>query len=152
MDRKMVLASVGPPESKVREHVDGDSEGSRYEEWIYGHVPQTVKFVRFSGDHVVMVKIAALGKPIEIHNENEMGEYAPAPPTREIALGDNHGSPDHPAAPPTLRGPGEAAPAESTATKVQFPPPSKPVHVPTSTDPQPTSAPPNNWVGGGVGR
>ena len=78
MNRRMVLAAAGAPESKVREHAPDDADGPRYEEWIYGHVPQTVKFVRFNGDHVVQVKIAALGKPIEIHNENEMGGIRPA--------------------------------------------------------------------------
>lgn len=127
MDRRMVLASVGAPESKVREHADNDPDGPRYEEWIYGHVPQTVKFVRFNGDRVVQVKIAALGKPLDIHNQNEMGEYGPPPETREIALGD--GSPEHHAA-PTLRQPGEAAPVNTTS-RVQYPPPSNPV----ATDP-----------------
>ena len=141
MDRRMVLASVGSPENKVREHAPDEPEGTHYEEWIYGHVPQTVKFVRFSGDRVVQVKIAALGKPIEVHNQNELGEYAPASATREIALGDGANTAEHPAAPPTLRQPGEIMPVNpgSTATnKVQYPPPSKPVSSP------PASPPPTN--------
>jgi hypothetical protein len=139
MDRRMVLASMGAPESKVREHAADDADGPRYEEWIYGHVPQTVKFVRFNGDHVVMVKIAALGKPIEVHDKNEMGEYGPQPETREIAMGDK--DPDdheHPAPPPTLREPGEKIAVNQTG-KVQYPPPAKPV----AADPNavPVSAP-----------
>jgi hypothetical protein len=140
MDRRMVIASLGPPESKVREHADDEPEGTHYEEWIYGHVPQTVKFVRFEGDRVVLVKIAALGRPIEVHNRNEMGEYAPASPTREIAMGDGSNGPDHTAAPPTLRKPGEALPASeaNTANRVQYPPPAKPVPAVPPSDPQAT--------------
>ena len=135
MNRRMVLASVGAPESKVREHASDDADAPRYEEWIYGHVPQTVKFVRFNGDQVVQVKIAALGKPIDIHTQNEMGEYGPKPETREIALGD--GSPDHHAA-PTLRQAGELIPVNST-NRVQYPPPSKPVAATPRTVPDTTS-------------
>jgi hypothetical protein len=150
MDRRMVLAAVGPPESKVREHADGDSEASRYEEWIYGHVPQTVKFVRFTGDRVVMVKVAALGKPIEIRDQNEMGEYAPPSATREIALGDKDRSSCQ-AAPPTLRQPGETIPAVDTTNKVQFPVPSKPAPIPAPPEQQPATVPPSNWAGGRSG-
>ena len=141
MDRRMVIAAAGAPESKVREHATDDADGPRYEEWIYGHVPQTVKFVRFNGDHVVQVKIAALGKPIEIHSENEMGEYGPQAERREIALGD--GAPDHHGA-PTLREPGEAVPvSNNSAGRVQYPPPSKPVAStpPLTTGPTAADAP-----------
>ena len=48
MDRKMVLAAMGAPESKVRELVPGTTD-RHYEEWVYGHVPQTVRFVRIEG-------------------------------------------------------------------------------------------------------
>lgn len=122
MNHRMVLAAMGAPESKIREQPSGDPNGSRYEEWIYGHVPQTVHFVRFVGDRVTVVEIAALGKPIEIHNTDEMGGYNPPPLTREIAMGDQRpgGTEDAPAAPPTLRKPGEAAPPGGPG-KVQFP-------------------------------
>jgi hypothetical protein len=141
MDRKMVLASVGSPESKVREHADGDPDAPRFEEWIYGHVPQTVKFVRFNGDRVVMVKICALGKPIEVHNQNELGEYGPQPETREIAMGDkNPDDHEHPAPPPTLREPGEKLPANSAnqTGRVQYPPPPKP--DPATAEPPPADS------------
>jgi len=138
MDRRMVLASLGAPESKVREHDDSAAEGTHYEEWIYGHIPQTVKFVRFNGDRVVMVKIAALGKPIEIHDKNEMGDYGPPVETREIALGDGNPDPDHPAPPPTLRQPGDVIPVNS-ANRVQYPPPPKPVPTDPSADQQQTN-------------
>ncbi len=51
------------------------------------HVPQTIRFVRFVGDRVTVVEIAALGKPIEIHDKDEMGGYNTPEPTREVAMG-----------------------------------------------------------------
>jgi hypothetical protein len=127
MNHRMVLASLGAPESKIREQQSGDVNGTRYEEWIYGHVPQTVRFVRFVGDRVSTVEIAALGKPLEIHDKNEL-EVAEMPTnTREIAMGDRvsakngeeEGTPA--AAPPSLRLPGEAAPPANAQGKVQYP-------------------------------
>jgi len=123
MNRRMVLAALGAPESKVREHDETNPDGSRYEEWIYGHVPQTVRFVRFVGDQVTLVKIAAMGKPMEIHDTDEMGGFSPPVQTREIALGDaKPGDSDQSGKtpPPTLRKPGEAAPSGGQG-QVQFP-------------------------------
>jgi len=126
MNHRMVLASLGAPERKVREQQSGDANGTQYEEWIYGHVPQTVRFIRFVGDRVAVVEIAALGKPLEIHDKNEL-ETAEIPTnTREIAMGDrvpakggeDEGTPA--AAPPSLRLPGEAEPANAQG-KVQYP-------------------------------
>ncbi len=149
MDRRMVIAALGSPESKVREHPSENDEGARYEEWIYGHVPQTVEFVRFNGDRVSMVKIAALGKPIEIHNMDQMGEFGVPGATREVALGDHQASAEHPAPPPTLRKPGEVVPADSinSTNRVQYPPPKKPGVSDPNQNPQPqTSAHPTDWV------
>jgi len=144
MNRKMVLASVGEPENKVREHEDNDPNKPLYEDWIYGHVPQTVRFVRFEGDRVIRVEIAALGKPLEVHDTDEMGGFNPPPPTRQISMGDQApGTAGTP--PPTLRKPGEPVPAGGQG-KVQFPnaqpipaPPSAPpVNMPSpQTFPQP---------------
>src|SRR6202012_2724798 len=50
MNHRMVLAALGAPENKMREQPSSDPGGGRYEEWIYGHVPQTIRFVRFVGD------------------------------------------------------------------------------------------------------
>lgn len=142
MNHRMVLAALGEPESKIREHENGDASGAHYEEWIYGHQPQTIHFVRFVGDRVTVVEIAALGKPLEIHNKDEMGGYNPAPPTREIAMGDQQpdGSNGGQAPPPSLRKPGETAPP-GTSGKVQFPQANQPVApippVPTANTPMP---------------
>lgn len=132
MNRRMVLASVGEPENKVREHAGDDPSKPMFEDWIYGHVPQTVRFVRFEGDRVVRVEIAALGKPLEVHDKDEMGGYNPPPPTREITMGDQApGSGTK--APPTLRKPGEPVPAGSEG-KVQFPK-AQPIPAPPSASP-----------------
>jgi hypothetical protein len=142
MDQRMVLAALGAPESKVREHEANNSDGAKYEEWIYGHVPQTVRFVRFRGDRVVLVKICALGKPIEIHSLDEMDGYTAPTPTREIALGDKQ--PDdsgHASPPPSLRQPGEPVPANAP-NKVRYPTDSK-------TPVQPIPPPPSQTSPGG---
>jgi hypothetical protein len=149
MSHRMVLAALGAPESKVRDQPSGDAKGGTYEEWIYGHVPQTVRFVRFVGDRVTVVEIAALGKPIEIHDKDEVGDLNPAlPPTREVAMGDQQAEGDSEkgqTAPPTLRKPGEAAPSGSS-NKVQFPTASQPTAPSTSSTAPPlmgkSSSPP----------
>jgi len=122
MNHRMVLAAMGEPESKIREKKNGDPSGITYEEWIYGHEPQTIHFVKFIGDRVTEVEIAELGKPLEIHTKDEMGGYNPPPPTREVAMGDQQpgNAVNGPAAPPTLRKPGESIPAGGSG-KVQFP-------------------------------
>ena len=134
------MLKLGAPENKMREQQSSDPGGGRYEEWIYGHVPQTIRFVRFVGDRVTVVEIAALGKPIEIHDKDEMGGFSPQAPTREVALGDEEqsGEDKKPAAPPSLRMPGEAAP-EGGPGKVQFPTntPVAPIPAPPSADPSP---------------
>ncbi|MCU1322732.1 MAG: hypothetical protein JWM43_2381 [Acidobacteriaceae bacterium] len=137
MTHRMVLAALGAPESKLREQPSGDANGARYEEWIYGHVPQTVRFVRFVGDRVTMIEIAALGKPMEIHDKDEMAGYIAPVLEREIALGDRKPDPDTSSAasapPPTLRKPGEPISMPNAANKVQFPDDPKTSAPPTDT-------------------
>jgi hypothetical protein len=121
MNRQMVLASMGAPESKVRER---DADGP-YEEWIYGHQPQTVRFVRFAGDRVSLVKVAALGKPVEVHDRDELAGYLPPRPAKVIEEGDAQRDETKRGA-PTLKAAGETLPdtAESGGAqngKVQYP-------------------------------
>ena len=110
MNRRMVLAAVGAPRSKHREHTGGEDSGY-YEEWIYGEPPQATQFVRFQHDHVVRLEIAALGKPVEIREKNEIGgNLAPTLEARTIVNGDQHPGKDGDRAPgsaPTLRRPGD---------------------------------------------
>ncbi|WP_263365633.1 hypothetical protein [Edaphobacter bradus] len=136
MNHRMVLAALGAPDSKLREQQSGDPNGARYEEWIYGHVPQTVRFVRFVGDRVTVVEIAVLGKPVEIHDKDEMGGSRDPADTREIAMGDKKPDGQGTAAAPSLRLPGEAAPANSQGN-VQYPKDNRPVPPPpgSSSDP-----------------
>jgi hypothetical protein len=126
MDRKMVLAAMGAPESKVRELLPGSTD-QHYEEWIYGQVPQTVRFVRFVGDRVIQVRVAALGQPIAIHDQNEMHGYLDPEGVREVTLGDNKPpdtEDDGPAkAPPTILKPGEAAPGSPQRVRLPVPVP-----------------------------
>ena len=153
MNHRMVLASLGSPESKVRE----SNEAGKYEEWIYGHQPQTVQFVRFVGDRVTQVKVAALGKAMVTRTQDEMAGYLPPAPVEVIKIADGPAQPVEghaKAAPPTLKLPTEAAtPAEHTETaerKVQFPAEHAPKQAPVSTGepastdpaPAPASAPP----------
>ncbi len=126
MSHRMVLAALGQPDSKVHERAGEDVNGSHYEEWIYGHVPQTVRFVRFAGDRVNLLEIAELGKPIQIHDKDELGGYHVPGPTREIKMGDLAKGPEDGAPPaPSLRMPGEAvpAPAAGGSGRVQMPKP-----------------------------
>lgn len=134
MNHRMVLAALGAPETKVREQPSGDPNGARYEEWIYGHVPQTVRFVRFQGDRVTTVEIAALGKPIEIHDKDEMAGFVNPVATREIALGDRKATDAEATAPvvPSLRKPGEEVPLPGAGGAVQFPTDGSPSAAPTS--------------------
>lgn len=143
MNHRMVLAALGAPESKVREHDSGETDGARYEEWIYGHVPQTVRFVRFKGDRVSIVEIAALGKPMEIHDKDEVAGFTVPVPTREIALGDRRKlDPDAaPVGAPSLRLPGEAAPASGN-NRVQYPTAKQGTTHDSNARPVPDAAPP----------
>jgi hypothetical protein len=118
MNRRMVLASMGEPKIKDREHTSTadpasgpDSASPMYEEWIYGDPPHPTQFVRFRNGRVVRLEIAAIGKPIEVHDKDEVG--GPPEPTLEArtivngdvqttAEGDRNGAPA-----PTLRKPGE---------------------------------------------
>ena len=53
MDRDMVIAAIGRPDHKVREHTP---EGTETEDWIYGEPPAKTIFVRFIGDQVASIK------------------------------------------------------------------------------------------------
>src|ERR1019366_3248762 len=74
MNRMMVLAAMGAPDAKLPE-LEEASTDRHYEEWIYGQAPQTVRFVRLEGDRVTEVRVAALGQPIAIHDQNERRGY-----------------------------------------------------------------------------
>jgi hypothetical protein len=142
MNRRMVLAAMGAPQSKIRELVPG-SDTQHYEEWIYGRVPQTVRFVRIIGDRVTQVRIAALGQPVATHNENELQGFLDPLDEHEIAMGDQPVSGDDEARPsgppPTILKPGEAG--AGGAQRVQYPVPAKAQPLPAAPgSPADTSA------------
>jgi hypothetical protein len=145
MNRKMVLAAMGAPESKERELIPGTDK--HYEEWIFGHVPQTVRFVRFEGDRVTQVRVAALGQPIAVRTENEMHGYLDPEDTHEIALGDSKpgsNDEDHPAkAPPTILKPGEGAPGSSQRVQLPVRPAAPPDDKTAPSTTSPSDAPAN---------
>jgi hypothetical protein len=138
MDTKMVLSALGQPDNKSRER-EGDMP---FEEWIYGEPPQDVQFIRINGNRVIRVEIAKLGQPPVIRAENEVGNYwatGSDAQMRTVNMGDadpaSINNPDKaPAAPPSLRRPGETLPQDQDVPqqgKVQFPKP-KPDKPPES--------------------
>ena len=62
MNKRMVLAALGQPESKMRERAQDSNTGEVFEEWVYGHTPQTIRFVRFRGDRVHPVENRGTGE------------------------------------------------------------------------------------------
>jgi hypothetical protein len=138
MDRRMVLAALGSPLSKHREHVSaGDADSPVFEEWIYGQTPQPIQFVRFRNGRVVRLEIAAIGKPVEIREKTEVGEpESPSLLARTIRNGDAvmvAGEDRAASKPPTLLRPDEAPAIHSGVGKVNMPAdPPKPIHPPPS--------------------
>jgi hypothetical protein len=134
MTKRMVLASMGAPNTKTRERADSADENSpRYEEWIYGVVPQPTQFVRFKGDRVVRLEIAELGQPVQIRDKNELGGTRITEDDRVIALGDVQPSAEsRRASAPTLLKPGEGGKNPNGMGPVVIPPSSQPSAAGTS--------------------
>jgi hypothetical protein len=123
MSTDMVLFSKGAPETKTRE-LDGQMP---FEEWIYGKPPKPVEFVRFNGDRVIRLEVARVGETPEIFTKDEVAglmrtDGTPTmPPSSSIhvaKVGDVERDPDTqaPAAPPSLRKPGETLPTDTEKT------------------------------------
>ncbi|HEV2576784.1 MAG TPA: hypothetical protein VGU25_06205 [Acidobacteriaceae bacterium] len=155
MNHRMVLASMGEPKTKEREHTSTDDPDSPiYEEWIYGDPPRPTQFVRFKNGKVVRLEIAAIGKPIEVHDKNEIGgEPEPTLQARTIVNGDPQITADgdrNGAAAPTLRKPGEVLDTAQNVPgmgKVKMPVDQAPAQTPsqqTSAQPAQTSAQPQS--------
>jgi hypothetical protein len=151
MTTDMVTFALGQPEGKSRE-----TEGQMpFEEWIYGHAPQDVTFVRVNGNRVVRVEIAKVGQPLEIYTKDEVEGLmtatgrpvvAQVSPVKEhtVQMGDVHRDPDTqaPAAPPSLRKPGEKLPDDDPNQTLpgSREGPMKPVIFPPK-QPDPSAAP-----------
>jgi len=90
-----------------------------------------MEFVRFIGDRVSQVKIAALGKAIEIHDQDEMAGYLP--PQATVAVGDVPVA-EGKEVPPSLKLPNEDKTPTAVEAgvpgmrKVQMPEPKKPAN------------------------
>jgi hypothetical protein len=154
MTTDMVIFTKGPPEGKSRE-VEGQMP---FEEWIYGKPPQDVEFVRINGNRVIQVEVAKMGETPVIFTKDEVTgllrtdgtalEPGGDPSTRIAQAGDVERNPDTqaPAAPPSLRKPGEKLPTDTQETGVMRPvrfPKEKPAAQP-GANPDSGAAPPAN--------
>jgi len=149
MSTDMVLFAKGQPEKKSRE-VEGQMP---FEEWIYGKPPQEVDFVRVNGNRVIRVEVAKMGEPPVIFTKDEVEglmrtdgtplEAGGDPGTRTVQEGDVQRNPNtqSPAAPPTLRQPGDPIPTTATGGDERVGP-MRPVQFPTKKPaPQPGANP-----------
>jgi hypothetical protein len=96
-----------------------------FEEWIYGQPPKDVEFVRINGNRVIRVEVAKVGETPVIYTKDEVEgmmrtDGTPltaenASGTHTVQIGDVQRNPDTqaPAAPPSLRKPGEQLPADT---------------------------------------
>jgi hypothetical protein len=149
MSRRMVIAAMGEPKTKEREHAsNADPDSPIYEEWIYGDPPHPTQFVRFKNGRVARLEIAAIGKPIEIHDKNEMGtESEPTLQARTIVNGDVQPAADgdqRANSAPTLRRPGEVLDTSQTAPglgKVKMPTDQQPSAQQAPSAQQPSAQP-----------
>ena len=149
MSTDMVLFAKGAPEHKSRE-MEGQMP---FEEWIYGRPPQEVDFVRINGNRVIRVEIAKMGETPVIFIRDEVEGLmrtdgtpleASASNTRTVQMGDAERNPDTqaPAAPPSLRKPGETLPNQNAPGGDPNVGVMKPVQFPTKKpDPQPGANP-----------
>ena len=157
MSTDMVLFAKGQPDHKSRE-MDGQMP---FEEWIYGKPPKDVEFVRINGNRVIRVEVAKMGETPVIFTKDEVEGLmrtdgtpleAAAPNTRTVQLGDAERNPDTqaPAAPPSLRQPGEKLPGDDDPRKagvmkpVQFPTKKPDAQPGANPDGEPDASPPGN--------
>jgi hypothetical protein len=133
MSTEMLMYALGQPQKKIRE-MEGQMP---FEEWIYGQPPKPVQFVRINGNRVIRVEVASVGEAPKIFEKDEVEGLMrtdgtplnPETPTKTVAMGDVVRDPDTqaPAAPPSLRNPGEELPADKQPNApgamkpVQFP-------------------------------
>ena len=146
MDRKMVVYALGQPRDKVREQ----NNGVAFEEWIYGEAPQTTQFVRFMGNRVAQVEVAAVGQDLVVRNQDETGGYQGSSDAHEVKMGDappSAGGESTRRKAPSLRLPGEELPGAMQPVQTPGKPETKPQPIP----PPPSSTPGQNghWTTAG---
>ena len=127
MSTDMVVFAKGQPQTKSRE-MDGQMP---FEEWIYGTPPEEVDFVRINGNRVIRVEVAKMGESPVIFTKDEVSGLmrtdgtpvetarSTGPKTRVSEVGDVQRDPDKeaPAAPPSLRKPGEQLPSDQAGAQ-----------------------------------
>ncbi len=157
MTTDMVLFAMGQPATKTRE-MDGQMP---FEEWIYGTPPEVVNFVRINGNRVIRLEVARDGEPLQIFTKDVVsammttdGTPVITANTRTVHEGDVEIDPNKqaPAAPPSLRKPGETTDADSNnpygnanvgvMRPVQFPKPHTDQQPGANPDEQPSSPAP----------
>lgn len=128
MSLDMLMFAKGQP--RVKSH---EMEGQMpVDIWMYGTPPDPVTFVRINGNRVIRVEIAKVGQPVEVFTKDEVTpllmasgspELASQTKVRIVGEGDVKIDPDKqaPAAPPSLRTPGEKLPTDSQNTGVMRP-------------------------------
>ncbi len=144
MNRDMVMYAKGRAPRKIRER---DANNTEYEEWIYGQPPQEVTFVRFVGDEVTRVEIMKVTGEKIVRTEKEIDLSKPQPALAQTEGGNQPSTPGAvgPGPKPTLRRPGEVAPAPepSGQSKPGQMPGQNPGPQPRQTGPpQPVPGPP----------
>jgi hypothetical protein len=148
MSTEMVLYAKGQPLTKSRE-MDGQMP---FEEWIYGTPPDDVNFVRINGNRVIRLEIAKDGEPVQIFTKDVVSAMlrtdgtpvmTAQTNTRTVHEGDVQVDPDKqaPAAPPSLRNPGETIPADQQTTGVMRPVQMPKPHTDDQTADQPGANP-----------
>jgi len=125
MSTDMVVFAKGQPDGKSRE-MDGQMP---FEEWIYGKPPKDVEFVRINGNRVIRVEVAKIGEAPLVYTTDVVAglmrtDGTPLDPTGQpgtsiAKVGDVQRDPDlqAPAAPPSLRKPGETGPIGTSTTE-----------------------------------
>jgi hypothetical protein len=113
MSTDMLLFAMGEPDKKSREVADQ----MPIEEWIYGHPPADVQFVRVNGNRVIRVEVAKVGYPPKIFTEDVVSGMMRTDGTpleeekkeRTVEMGDVRRDPNtqSPTPAPTLAKPGE---------------------------------------------
>ncbi len=157
MSVDMLMFAKGQPRLKSHE-MEGQMP---VDIWMYGTPPDPVTFVRINGNRVIRVEIAKVGQPVEVFTKDQVTpllmasgspELASQSQVRVVGEGDVKIDPDKqaPAAPPTLRAPGEKLPTDTQDTGVMRPvqmPKPRPDDMP-GTNPdeqqQPVAAPANS--------
>jgi hypothetical protein len=159
MSTEMVLFAKGQPLTKMHEMEGQDP----FDEWIYGKPPQDVEFVRLNGNRVIRLEIAKVGETPVVYSKDEVeglmrtdGSPLFSPSEAKVHYsksGDVERDSDTqaPAAPPTLRNPGEKLPSDDPQNNqhtgvmrpVQFPKP-KPADTPAAEPAPPQASQPGS--------